>query len=154
MRTHTVSVRVTCTRPPILLQSMVRTSTCAHTFYFILSMAIRYQKQNGGVKCAQNKPYSIPEATAFLQVHQHVLLPQTNFLTLLNARPLKVNNSGFDLSPVDMVLFNDLKKGKDELKRPTKAFRKREKPDFAFLFNFKRPRGQIPHSGQIFETLT
>ena len=70
---------------------------------------------------------SIPEATALLQVHQHVLLPQTNFLTLLNTRPLKVNNSGFDLSPVDMVLFDDLKKGKAELKRAMKAFRKREK---------------------------
>ena len=35
----------------------------------------------------------------------------TNFLTLLNSRPLKVNNSGFDLSPVDMLLSHDLKRG-------------------------------------------
>jgi hypothetical protein len=41
--------------------------------------------------------------------------------------PLKVNNSGFDLSPVDMMLFNDLKKSKAELKKAMKAFRKREK---------------------------
>ena len=46
-----------------------------------------------------NQFRSIPE---LLQVHQHILLPQTNFLTLLNTRPLKVNNSGFDLSPVDI----------------------------------------------------
>jgi len=42
----------------------------------------------------------------------------------MNAQPFKVNNSGFDLSPVNMVLFNDLKKGKDELKKAMKAFRK------------------------------
>jgi hypothetical protein len=53
------------------------------------------------------------------------LLPQTNFLTLLNTQQLKVNNGGFDLSPVNMVLFYDLKKGKDELKKAMKAFRKR-----------------------------
>ena len=43
--------------------------------------------------------------------------------TVLNTRPLKVNNSGFDLSPVDIVFFNEPKKGKAEL---MKAFRKRE----------------------------
>ena len=74
-----------------------------------------------------NQFHSIPEATVLLQVHQYVLLPQTNFLTLLNTQQFKVNNSGFDLSPVNMVLFNDLKKGKDELKKAMKAFRKREK---------------------------
>ena len=74
-----------------------------------------------------NQFRSIPEATALLQVHQYVLLPQTNFLTLLNTQQFKVNNSRFDLSPVNMVLFNDLKKGKDELKKAMKAFRKQEK---------------------------
>ena len=74
-----------------------------------------------------NQFHSIPEATASLQVHQHVLLPQSNFLTVLNNRPLRVNNSGFDLSHVHMVLFNDLKKGKAQLKDAMKAFKKREK---------------------------
>jgi hypothetical protein len=40
---------------------------------------------------------------------------------------LKVNNSGFDLSPIDMVLFDDLKKGKAQLKKAMKDFKKREK---------------------------
>jgi len=70
---------------------------------------------------------SIPEVTALLQVHQHVLLVPTGFLILLNTQPLKVNNSGFQLSPVDMALFNDLKNGKEQLKKAMKAFRKREK---------------------------
>ena len=30
---------------------------------------------------------------------------------MLNSRPVKVNNSGFDLSPVDMLLSHNLKKG-------------------------------------------
>jgi hypothetical protein len=68
--------------------------------------------------------HSIPEATALHQVNQHVLLSPTSFLTLLNTRPLKVNNSRFELSPVDMVLFKDLKKGKEQLKKAMKAFRK------------------------------
>ncbi|KIK05173.1 hypothetical protein K443DRAFT_642382, partial [Laccaria amethystina LaAM-08-1] len=38
---------------------------------------------------------SIPEATALLQVHQHILLTPTNFLLLLNTQPLKVNNSRY-----------------------------------------------------------
>jgi len=71
--------------------------------------------------------HSIPEATALLQVHQHVLLAPTSFLILLNMQPLKVNNSGFQLSPVDMVLFNDLRNGKEQLKKAMKAFRKQEK---------------------------
>jgi len=33
------------------------------------------------------------------------------FLTLLNTRPFQVNKFGFDLSPVDMMLFNALKRG-------------------------------------------
>ena len=37
---------------------------------------------------------------------------------------LKINNSRFQLSPVNMVLFNDLKKGKEQLKKALKAFRK------------------------------
>ena len=36
-------------------------------------------------------------------------------------------NSGFDLSPVDMLLSHDLKKGNTELKKAMKDFRKREK---------------------------
>jgi hypothetical protein len=72
---------------------------------------------------------SIPEVTALLKLHQYVLLPPTSFLTLLNAQPLKVNNSGFELSPVDMVLFNDLKKGKEQLRKAMKAFRKRQKAE-------------------------
>jgi hypothetical protein len=40
---------------------------------------------------------------------------------------LKVNNSRFDLSPVNVVLLNDFKKGKAELKKAMKAFRKRKK---------------------------
>jgi hypothetical protein len=54
----------------------------------------------------------------------HILLPQTSFLAVLNARPLQVNNSGFDLSPVDMALFDDLKQGKAQLKKVMKDFRK------------------------------
>ena len=54
-------------------------------------------------------------------------LGPTNFLTLLNNRLLKVNNSGFDLSPIDMVIFDELKKGKAQLKMAMKAFKKREK---------------------------
>ena len=73
--------------------------------------------------------HSIPEVTALLQVHQHVLLPPTNFLTVLNTRPLQVNNSGFDLSPADMEVFNDLKTGKTQLKKAMKDFRKREKAE-------------------------
>ena len=69
---------------------------------------------------------SIPEVTALLQLHQYVLLPPTCFLTLLNTQPLKVNNSGFELSPIDMVLFNDLKRGKEQLRKAMKAFRKRQ----------------------------
>jgi len=72
---------------------------------------------------------SIPEATALLQVHQHVLLMPMSFLILLNTQPLKVNNSGFQLSPIDMVLFNDLKNGKEQLKKAMKAFRKQEKTE-------------------------
>jgi len=71
---------------------------------------------------------SILEATALLQVwHQHVLLAPTSFLILLNTQPLKVNNSGFQLSPVDMALFNDLRNGKEQLEKAMKAFREREK---------------------------
>ena len=40
---------------------------------------------------------------------------------------LKSTTVDFDLSPVDMVLFNNLKKCKAELKKAMKAFRKREK---------------------------
>ena len=50
----------------------------------------------------------------------------------LRTRPVpqeKVNNSGFQLSPVDMALFNDLKNGKEQLKKAMKAFRKREKTE-------------------------
>jgi hypothetical protein len=72
---------------------------------------------------------SIPEVTALLQLYQYVLLPPTNFLTLLNTQPLKVSNTGFELFPVDMVLFNDLKRGKEQLKKAMKAFRKREKAE-------------------------
>jgi len=43
--------------------------------------------------------HSIPEVTALLQVHQHVLLMPMSFLILLNTQPLKVNNSGFQLLP-------------------------------------------------------
>ena len=50
-----------------------------------------------------------------------------NFLAVLNTWPLQVNNSGFDLSLADMVLFNDLKQGKTQLKKAMKDFRKREK---------------------------
>ena len=74
-----------------------------------------------------NQFRSIPEVTALLQVHQHVLLPPTNFLAVLNTRPLQVNNSGLDLSPADMALFNDLKQGKAQLKKAMKDFRKQEK---------------------------
>jgi len=72
---------------------------------------------------------SIPEVTTLLQVHQHILLAPTSFLILLNTQPLKVNNSGFQLSPVDMALFNDLRNGKEQLKKATKAFRKQEKAE-------------------------
>ena len=41
--------------------------------------------------------------------------------------PLQRRLHYFDLSPVDMVLFNDLKMAKAELKKAMKAFRKREK---------------------------
>jgi hypothetical protein len=59
---------------------------------------------------------------------QHaILLPQTNLLALLNTRPLKVNNSGFDLSLINIVLFNSLKKAKAKLKKAMKVFRKRKK---------------------------
>ena len=54
-------------------------------------------------------------------------LGPTNFLTLLNTRPSKVNNSGFNLSPIDMVIFDELKKGKAQLKMAMKAFKKQEK---------------------------
>jgi hypothetical protein len=47
--------------------------------------------------------HSIPEVTALLQVHQHILLMPMSFLILLNTQPLKVNNSEFQLSPVDMA---------------------------------------------------
>ena len=40
--------------------------------------------------------------------------------------PLKID-SGFDLSPIKMVLFNELKRGKAELKKTMKALRKWEK---------------------------
>jgi len=73
--------------------------------------------------------HSIPEVTALLQLHQYVLLPPTSFLTLLNAQLLKVNNSGFKFSPVDMVLFNDLKRGKEQLRKAMKAFRKCQKAE-------------------------
>ena len=50
-----------------------------------------------------------------------------NYLAVLNTRPLQVNNRGFDLSPANMVLFNDLKQWKAQLKKAMKDFRKREK---------------------------
>jgi hypothetical protein len=74
-----------------------------------------------------NQFRSIPEMTALLQLHQHVLLPPTNVLTVLNTRPLHINNIGFHLSPIDMALFNNLKQGKAQLKKAMKDFRKREK---------------------------
>ena len=67
----------------------------------------------------QDVPPEVSDArNAVLQVPE---LQPTNFLTLLNTRPLKVNNSGFDLSPIDMVIFNELKKGKAQLKMAMKA---------------------------------
>ena len=51
----------------------------------------------------------IAEVTTLLELYQYILLPPTSFLMLLNTQPLKVNNSGFELSPANMVLFNDLK---------------------------------------------
>ena len=61
-----------------------------------------------------NHFHSITEVISLHQVHQYVLLPLTSFL--LNSHPLKVNNSGFDLLPVNVVLSHDLKKGNTELK--------------------------------------
>ncbi|KAF8799978.1 hypothetical protein BYT27DRAFT_7119063 [Phlegmacium glaucopus] len=71
-----------------------------------------YQKtaaKNGG-----HEPADVTSNIAALSriVPQHVLLPPTNFLAVLNTRPLQVNNNGFNLSPVDMELFNDLIRGK------------------------------------------
>ena len=74
---------------------------------------------------------SILEPTTLLQVLIPTCPAPTNkfshpseYLTIESK--LKINNSRFKLSPINMVLFNDLKKGKEQLKKAMKAFRKKE----------------------------
>lgn len=72
---------------------------------------------------------AIPSATAILQAHQFALLPPSNVISILSTGPQTLNHSGFDLSPTDMTLFNDLRRGNAivQLRLAMKAFRKREK---------------------------
>ena len=72
---------------------------------------------------------AIPSATAMLQAHQFALLPPSNIISVLSTSPQALNHSGFDLSPTDMTLFNDLRRGNAivQLRLAMKAFRKRQK---------------------------
>ena len=72
---------------------------------------------------------------------------------------LKINNSRFKLSPVNMMLLNNLRKGKEQLKKAVKASGSEKWlrtmhslvfwPHSTFLSKLKHSGGQIPHSGQI-----
>ena len=73
---------------------------------------------------------AIPSATGMLQAHQFALLPPSNIISVLSTSPQALNHSGFDLSPTDMTLFNDLRSRGNatvQLRLEMKAFRKRQK---------------------------
>ena len=72
---------------------------------------------------------AIPSAMAMLQAHQFALLPPSNIISVLSTGLQALNYSGFDLSPTDMTLFNDLCQGNAivQLRLTMKAFRKQEK---------------------------
>jgi len=86
----------------ILLQSVVKTVTLAKLLFSSIG-EIRYQISKVASNLQyinQNKPATETNSVPFqrwlhwaLQVHQHVPLRPTNFLTLLNTRPLKINNA-------------------------------------------------------------
>ena len=68
---------------------------------------------------------AIPSATAMLQAHP----PSLNIISVLSTGLHALNHSGFDLSPTDVTLFNDLRRGNAivQLRLAMKAFRKQEK---------------------------
>jgi len=108
-----------------------------------------YQVSNwdqGGVKCAVDPThyfscppalYSMPkliskigfESTKSIKIYpdaRNVLLqiPDLRSKHLFPSSDLSVNNSGFYLPPIDMVLLDNLEKGKAQLRKEMKAFRK------------------------------